>query len=124
MLKMITALAMIVLTQNAMAGSCELTVTRIACSDATKADSFKKCDESGKDIKMKKLSEDKCLESFDVKKESDCIKKAMTRCENGRLDITKSKAITATFDGKSIENSKDFCDTKPPRTDFNKCDKK
>ena len=96
MLKIITTLTMIILTQNAFAGLCELTVTRTACSDATKAESFKKCDEANKDIKMKKLAEDKCLETFDVKKESDCMKKAITRCENGRLDITKSKVITAT----------------------------
>lgn len=124
MLKTITVIAAFLLTQSAFAGLCELTVVRTACSDATKAESFKKCDETNKDIKMKKLSEEKCLETFDVKKDSDCIKKAITRCENGRLDITKSKAITATFDGKVLENGKDYCDTKPPRTDFNKCDKK
>jgi len=120
---LITTLALLVST-HAYAGKCELTVTRNACA-GKEADSYKKCDEADSKIKMKKLSDNKCLETYeDMKKESDCIKKAITRCENGRLDITKSKVITASFDGKAIEADKDFCKTTPTRSDFDKCDKK
>ena len=55
--------------------------------------------------------------------EAACIAAAKTACANSRLEITKSKVITARFNGKSLKGpyGGSFC--APNRPDFNKCKK-
>lgn len=95
---------------QAYAGKCVLTTTRVACSAATESESYSKC--GGKAS---------CDEETTAMSEKDCGKKALKGCENARLNITKSKTITATFDGKPVEGGKNFCAADRP--DFNKCSK-
>ena len=93
----------------AAAGACVLHVAREACNKAAEAESFGKC----QGVK-------ECDES-PVKKVSavSCAKHAEGSCSNGRLTVTKSKKITATFNGVPVEGGKNFC--KHDRPDFNKC---
>ena len=57
----------------------------------------------------------------DASTEAACIAAAKAACPNSRLDITKSKRITARFNGKSLKGpyGGSFC--APNRPDFNKC---
>ncbi|MDZ4787176.1 MAG: hypothetical protein SGJ02_13975 [bacterium] len=91
----------------ALAGDCELSVTRIACP-GKEAESYKKCD-----------GKPSCTELKETASADGCAKEALKACENSRLDITKSKVITSKFDGTAVESNKDFC--AGDRADFNKC---
>jgi hypothetical protein len=56
--------------------------------------------------------------------EAACIAAAKEACANSRLEITKSKVITAKFQGKALNGGfggGNFC--APNRPDFNKCKK-
>lgn len=53
--------------------------------------------------------------------EAACIAAAKNACPNSRLTITKSKVITAKFDGKALNGGGNFCAANRP--DFNKCAK-
>lgn len=89
---------------------CEIKVKRVACAGKD-ADAFKKCDGKAE-----------CTKKSKVKDEAACQSKAAEECSNSRVDITKSKEIWATFDGKAIKSAEgkdQFCD--PARSDFNKC---
>lgn len=96
-------------TSISFAGKCVLSVERTACPGQEK-ESFKKCDGKAK-----------CDVTLEASSDKDCAKKALKECENARLDITKSKVITASFDGKDVEAKKNFCAA--DRSDFNKCKK-
>ena len=94
----------------AFAGECVLHVKREACAGKDK-DSYSKCE-----------GKQECDEKpVTASSEKDCMKKALKGCDNARLDITKSKVITAKFDGKPVEGGKNFCEA--DRADFNKCAK-
>lgn len=53
-----------------------------------------------------------------------CAEKAAGECSNSRLDMTHSKIVTATFDGKEVKgglfDGGNFCS--PEREDFGKCE--
>jgi hypothetical protein len=91
------------------AGNCVITTTRTACP-GQEADSYKKC--GGKPT---------CDESFAHPTAESCAAEAEEACVNvkDRQQVTKSKTITAKFDGQPVDGGKNFCD--PGREDFNKC---
>ena len=98
---------MTVFSMTAFADKCVLDITRVACPTKEK-ESYEKC--AGKA---------QCPKDLTATSEKDCAKKALKECENARLEITKSKAITATYDGAPVEAGKNFCAA--DRADFNKC---
>ena len=97
---------------QAMAG-CDLTYTRTACA-GKEAISFKKCDGKAS-----------CVKSKEAASEQACRAKAVAACANDRLDITKSKTVSATFNGKPVMNKaggSDHCqDYENRATEFNQC---
>ncbi len=98
------------LASSAYAGVCELTVTRVACA-GQEAASYKKCDGKASCAVKKKADN-----------EAACVKAAEEECVNSRTEITKSKTVSAKFDGKEVKNaagSNQFCAADRP--DFNKC---
>lgn len=99
----------LMLASSAWAGECKISVTRTACP-GKEVESYKKCDGKASCDEVKKTA---TAES--------CAKAALAACENvgDRQKITKSKEIKAEFDGKPVENGKNFCE--PTRPDFNKC---
>jgi hypothetical protein len=104
------ALAFTLSSSMALAGVCEISVTRVACP-GKEADSYKKCDGKPSCVVKKKA------DSAD-----ECAKEAADECANNRLEITKSKEITAKFGGaavKSKNGKEQFCAADRP--DFNKC---
>ncbi len=98
---------------GAFAGSCDLSVTRVACA-GKEAVSYKKCD-----------GQASCVEKESAPDAAACKVMAVEACGNKRLDITKSKVITAKFDGKEIKTDAgdaDFCKAYPNRSkEFDKC---
>jgi hypothetical protein len=97
------------LAGSASAGECLLTVTRTACK-GKEADSYAKCggDKTCDDVKKTATA-------------ADCAVEALKACINTpeRQGVTKSKVVTARFEGAAVEGGKNFCD--PTRGDFNKC---
>ncbi len=93
---------------------CAVHYTRTACA-GQEAVSYKKCDGKQSCVKHKKADS---LEA--------CQKAAMKSCRNRRLNITKSKVITATWKGEAITapgGAEDFCTEYPKKdVEFNKCD--
>lgn len=92
------------LAPQASAGTCVAHVKRTACKGQS-AESYKKC--AGKK---------ECDVPFEgaVATAAECGQKVAKRdCPNARLDITHSKVVTATFDGKpvTIEGLTDLCQT-------------
>ncbi|WP_397536077.1 hypothetical protein [Roseateles sp.] len=79
------------------AGECLLQVTRTACPGQEK-ESYSKCD-----------GKPGCIESVPAASPSQCALKAKSACANKRLEITKYKKISATYDGAAVEGGKDFC---------------
>lgn len=102
-------LAAILLSGNtlAFAGECVINFTRTACP-GHEVESYKKCD-----------GQQSCEEPKETASADTCAKEALKACENARFEITKSKVITATFDGEAVDGGKNFCDANRP--DFNKC---
>jgi hypothetical protein len=94
---------------TAWAGDCVLHVTRTACQGKEK-ESFSKCKGNAS-----------CEETKKTATAAACAKQALKACENvgDRQQQTKSKVITAKFDGKPVEDGKNFCEENRP--DFNKC---
>ena len=103
------AFAACLVSSAALAGDCVLHVTRSACA-GKEADSFAKC--GGKAS---------CEDTKKTGSAEACAKAAEKACENAgdRQKVTKSKTISADFDGKPVEGGKNFC--APDRADFNKC---
>lgn len=92
---------------------CEVRYVRTACEGKEKI-SYKKC--GGKK---------ECTKTKRAKNEAACAKAAEKSCRNSRLEITKSKVITAFWDGKPLKTAdgkENFCAA--DRKDFNKCNKK
>jgi hypothetical protein len=100
MKNILLALAMFGLSTSLLAGTCEVNYTRAACPGQEEV-SYKKCDGKAS-----------CTEFVETADAAACQAEALKACENKRLDITKSKVITATFDGaavKSASGKDDFC---------------
>ncbi len=108
MLKKTVFVYLLMISAQALAANdCVLHFTRVACP-GKEAISFEKCDGKAS-----------CDKEKDATSEKDCAKKALKECENARLDITKSKEITATYKGQPVNGGKNFCAADRP--DFNKC---
>lgn len=101
-------------TEMAAATQCAVHYTRTACP-GQEATSYKKCDGQQSCVKYKKA------DSL-----AGCQKAAAKSCRNRRLNITKLKSITATWEGKPIESTsgkEDFClDYEKREEEFNHCD--
>lgn len=99
----------------AQANECAVHYVRTACP-GKEAISYKKCDGKQECTKIKEASS--------VEK---CRKAATKSCSNSRFDITKSKVITAMFNGAPIKTASgkdDFClEYENRSTEFNQCDK-
>lgn len=99
----------------AVAANCDLNYTRTACP-GKEAISYKKCD-----------GKQSCVKTVAADNAEACRVKAVEACANDRLDITKSKIITATFNGKAVPNkagATDHCaDYAEREAEFNKCGK-
>lgn len=111
----LAAIAFSLLSGAASAANCELHVTRTACP-GQEVESYKKC--SG---------QPSCDNAVQAADEAQCKAEATKACENQRLDITKSKVITAKFDGKALtasDGGTDFCMVYEKRAaEFDKCKK-
>ena len=97
-------------------GECIVKYERTACA-GQEAISYKKCG-----------GEKTCVKKKRAKDEAKCKKAATKSCKNKRLDITKSKVITATWNGKKLltdSGKADFClEYDKKDVEFNKCDAK
>lgn len=93
------------------ADDCIVHYNRTACP-GKEDESYSKCGGS-----------QQCDKNEDASTEAACIAKAKEACANSRLEITKSKRITARFNGKALAGpfGGSFC--APNRPDFNKCKK-
>jgi hypothetical protein len=109
MKRILTALVSLSFAGSAFAGECKINVTRAACPGKD-AESYKKCDGKASCDEVKKVGSAEA-----------CAKEALKACENvgDRQKVTKSKAITAMFNGQPVEGGKNFCEASRP--DFNKC---
>jgi hypothetical protein len=110
MKRVMLTLAVALSAGSAYAGDCKISVTRTACA-GKEAESYKKCNGTKSCDQVKKV------DSMEA-----CAKEALKACDNvgDRQKVTKSKVITALFDGKPVQDGKDFC--AKDRPDFNKCD--
>lgn len=90
-----------------------MSYTRTACP-GKEAISFKKCDGKAS-----------CVKAVTADSAEACRVKAVDACANDRLDITKSKVVSATFNGKAVLNKAggaDHClDYAARAAEFNKC---
>jgi hypothetical protein len=104
---------------------CMVSYDRTACAGQEEV-SYKKC--KGKKTCEKKKSKFKKgkRKGETVNTLTDCQEVARLSCANSRFDITKSKVITATWDGKAIKSAEgdtDFClKYENVKTEFNQCE--
>ncbi|HTP28237.1 MAG TPA: hypothetical protein VMK12_21610 [Anaeromyxobacteraceae bacterium] len=110
MKRALLVLAAILGPGSAHAADCKISVTRTACS-GKETESYTKCNGA------KSCDDTKQADSIGA-----CAKEALHACDNvgARQKVTKSKIVTATFDGQPVQDGKNFC--APDRPDFNKCD--
>ena len=112
-MKFILTAFLLTLSFNAFS-KCEITYDRTACKGKD-AESFAKCD--GKKT---------CTKVESAEDESECKEAALKACANSRVDVTKSKVVTAKWGDKEImskSNKKDFCaDYEKKAVEFNKCE--
>lgn len=110
---LLSALFLSASAAQAVAGSCDINYTRTACP-GKEAISYKKCD-----------GKPSCVKTISVDTADACRAKAVAACANDRLDITKSKVIAASFNGKAIQNKAggaDHClDYAERAAEFNQC---
>lgn len=104
----------IICSAVALAGNCEIEVSRDACP-GNEALSYKKCD--GKKA---------CVETVKAADAAACKQAAIAACEVFRPGITKSKSITSVkFDGTPLKpdgKDPDFCKAYPKRAaEYGKC---
>jgi hypothetical protein len=90
--------------------ACVVTTTRTACPGKEK-ESYSKCNGT------KTCSKE---DSAAVTPKA-CEQAAAAACPNTRLTITKSKVVTAKFNGTAVRGGANFCASNRP--DFNKCAK-
>lgn len=102
--------------QDKAAAGCVVTTTRTACP-GKEADSYKKCD-----------GKKSCSKPVEAASAEACAAAATSSCSNDRLEITKSKVITAKFNGKAVKSKSgqdDLClDYANRATEFDQCTKK
>jgi len=102
-------------TGTILAATCEIKYDRTACPGQEKI-SYKKCGGKKTYSKFKQASS-----------VAHCRVLAIKSCANKRYSITKSKVITAVFDGKSIKTASgknDFClEYANISAEFNQCNK-
>jgi hypothetical protein len=101
-------------TGAAIAGNCEIVVSRDACP-GKEALAFKKCD--GKKV---------CSEFVEAPNAAACKTAAVAACEVFRPGITQSKSVSSVkFDGTAVKpdgGDPDFCKSYPKRSvEYNKC---
>lgn len=101
-------------TATALAGNCEIVVSRDACP-GNEVLSYKKCD-----------GKKSCSEFVKTSDAAACKQAALAACEVFRPGITKAKSITSVkFDGTPVKPDgadSDFCKSYPKRaTEYNKC---
>jgi hypothetical protein len=99
--------------QDKAAAACVVTTTRNACP-GQEAESYKKCE-----------GKQSCSKPVEAASAEACAAAATTACSNDRLEITKSKTITVTYDGKPLKSKSgkaDMCLDYPKRAaEFDKC---
>jgi hypothetical protein len=105
---LVSCLLLFCLSVPAFAGECVLKTTRAACPGKEK-ESFSKCN-----------GQASCDEKVAADSEKDCAEKAAKSCDNSRPNITKSKTVSATFDGNPVSGGKNVCAAERP--DYNKCE--
>jgi hypothetical protein len=92
---------------------CAVTTKRAACP-GKEAESFKKCE-----------GKPSCSKNIEAASAAACVDAATASCSNDRLEVTKSKAITATWNGqplKSKSGKEDLCQDYAKRAaEFDKC---
>jgi hypothetical protein len=113
------AACLLALTGSAVAedkAACAITYTRIACP-GQEAESYKKCD-----------GKQSCTVNVEASSANQCIEAAVAACANDRTTITKSKKVTAKYQGKAVKpkgGKDDVCLSYPKRTEeFDQCAKK
>lgn len=113
------ALVSLAFATSASAADCVVHVKRVACA-GQEQESYKKCEGA---------AECDVPEAAAATEEA-CSKAALAACDNSRVDVTKSKVVTATFkgaalagghaaDGKAEAKGANFCAA--DRADMNKC---
>jgi hypothetical protein len=105
---LVACLLLSCLSVPAFAGECVLKTTRTACPGKEK-ESFSKCNGTAS-----------CDEKVAADSEKECAEKAAKSCDNSRPAITKSKTVSASFDGKPVSGGKNVCAAERP--DYNKCE--
>ena len=95
------------------ATGCTVTTARTACP-GKEAESYKKCD-----------GQKSCSKSVAAASADACVAAATASCSNDRLDVTKSKTITATWKGQPLKmksGKEDVCLEYAKRAaEFDKC---
>ncbi len=108
-------LVLIAAAGPAVAGECAIEYNRTACP-GKEAESYSKC--GGKQS---------CVQPEQTATAEACQAAALKACANDRLTITKSKVVTAKFDGKQVMSASgkgDFCaDYAKRATEFDQCAK-
>ena len=105
----LAALGFLALAETAQA-ACVIHYNRTACP-GRETESYSKCNGTKECDK----------EDSGAVSEKACEQAAAAACVNTRLQITKSKVITAKFNGKALRGGANFCASNRP--DFNKCAK-
>ena len=96
-------------------GDCIVHYVRTAC-EGQEETSYKKCD-----------GEKECDKAKEAASAEECQAAALKSCGNSRLDITKSKVVTATYKGEAIKpdadsDNMDFCLNYENReAEYNQC---
>jgi len=97
----------------AVEGDCIVHYVRTAC-EGQEETSYKKCD-----------GQQECDKAKEAASLEECQAAALKSCGNDRLDITKSKVITATYKGEAIKSASgndDFCaDYENRDAEYNQC---
>jgi hypothetical protein len=97
------------------AADCDITYVRTACP-GHEAESYKKCD-----------GQQSCTKHVPATSEAACTDAAVQACANDRLEITRSKVITAKYKGKALKaksGQDDLClDYAKRDAEFNHCGK-
>jgi hypothetical protein len=111
-MKFFSAVFILAFSFNAFS-KCEVSYDRTACAGKD-SESYAKCE-----------GKKSCTKVESAEDESECKDAALKACANSRIDITKSKIITAKWNGKEIlskSSKKDFCeDYEKKGAEFNKC---
>ena len=94
-------------------GDCVVHYVRTAC-EGQEETSYAKCD-----------GQAECDKAKEAASVEECQAAALKACANDRLDITKSKVITATYKGEAIQSASgnaDFCaDYENRGAEYNQC---